>query len=377
MSHNTENVNNAHHLHAKEPLVRIVSRGLSEISRGKGILIRVFAILGALLVGALLITIMGHDPLAVYGEMLAGSLGSESVIKETIRIAVPLLITGLGISLAFRMRFWNIGAEGQILVGAVAASYFALFCYDSMPSWLLFIVMGVAGVLAGGLYGLIPAFFKSKWGTNETLFTLMLNYIALCFIKYLQNGPWKDPNLRGFPKIAMFDTSARLPKVFGIHIGWIIAIVLVVLVWLYLRRTKQGYEISVVGESTNTARYAGIKVNKVMLRTMFLSGGICGLVGFIQCSGADYTLAETTAGGIGFTAITVAWMAKLNPPIMALVAFFIAILDKGSGRIQTVFQIPASAAEVLTGIVLFFLLGCEFFINYKLVFRGAKEKKNG
>ena len=376
MSTKTDATQALHHpLHTKQPFVRMVKR--DDIPRTKAILIRAAAVVGALLVGALLILMLGHDPIAVYGEMIAGSIGSASVFRETIRIAIPLLITALGISLAFRMRFWNIGGEGQILAGAVAASYFALFFYDSLPSWLLLIIMGVAGVVAGGIFGIIPAAFKGKWGTNETLFTLMLNYIALCFVKYLQNGPWKDPALNGFPKIAMFDKAARLPKVFGIHIGWIIAVFLVALVWVCLRRTKQGYEIAVVGESTNTARYAGIKVNKVMLRTMFLSGGLCGLVGFLQCSGSDYTLAETTAGGVGFTAITVAWMAKLNPPVMAVVAFFIAMLEKGSGRIQTVFKIPMSAAEVLTGIVLFFLLGCEFFINYRLVFRGAKEKQNG
>jgi simple sugar transport system permease protein len=275
------------------------------------------------------------------------------------------------------MKFWNIGAEGQILVGAMAASYFALFQADNMSRPLLLLTMALTGIIAGGIWGLIPAVFKAKWGTNETLFTLMLNYIALKFLGYLQNGPWKDPNLRGFPKIAMFSEAAKLPKVMDVHIGWIIALILVGLVYLYLSRSKQGYEISVVGESTNTARYAGMNVGSIIMRTMFISGALAGLVGFIQVSGADYTLAETTAGGTGFTAITVAWLSKLNPAVMLFVSLVIAALEKGSNKIQTTFKIPASAAEVLTGIILFFMLGCEFFINYKLIFRGRKGHVRG
>ncbi len=356
-----------HHRQAKAPLVRMVKR--DDISRKKAVVIRLAAVVCALVTGGLLILALGHNPISVYAEMVVGSLGSTTVLQETIRNAIPLLITSMAVSLAFRMRFWNIGAEGQILAGAVAASYVALFLSESLGHVPSLLIMAVVAVVAGGLYGMIPAVFRAKWNTNETLFTLMLNYIALCFVKYLQNGPWRDPALNGFPKIAMFGSEARLPKLFGVNIGWIIALVLVVLVSIYLTRTKQGYEISVVGESSNTARYAGINVTKVMLRTMFISGALAGLVGFIQVSGADFTLSENTTGGVGFTAITVAWMSKLNPPVMLIVAFFIAMLTKGAGRIQTAFKIPASAANVLIGIILFFLLGCEFFINYKLVWR--------
>ncbi len=358
---------------SQEPFIRMVKR--DTIPRNKAILIRVIAVLGALLTGALIILALGHNPIAVYKDMIVGSVGSNTALLETIRIAIPLLVTSLGISLAFKMRFWNIGAEGQILVGAMAASYFALFQYQAIPRVPLLLIMAVVAVLAGGLWGLIPALFKAKWNTNETLFTLMLNYIALAFLAYLQNGPWKDPALRGFPKIAMFTEVAKLPKVFGVHIGWIIALILVVLVGIYMTRTKQGYEIAVVGESKSTAKYAGMNVGRVITRTMFLSGALAGLVGFIQCSGADYTITDTTAGGVGFTAITVAWLSKLNPYVMLLVAFAIAVLEKGANKIQTTFKIPASAAEVLTGIILFFMLGCEFFINYRLIFRGRKERK--
>ena len=357
----------------REPLVRIVKRG--EISAKKAWLIRALAALGAVLTGAPLILSLGHNPVAVYGQMVVGAVGSKIALVETIKIAIPLLGAAIAIAPAFKMKFWNIGAEGQIMAGAIAASYFALFYSQSLPRPLLLAVMMAAALAAGALWGVIPALFKAKWGTNETLFTLMLNYIILGFEQYLQNGPWKRPSSGGFPKIAMFDEAARLPRLFGVHIGWIFVLLLVVGMTIYLRRSKQGYEIAVVGESERTARYAGMNVSRIIVRTMLISGAIAGLVGFLQVSGANYTLTENTAGGIGFTAITVAWLAKLNPVVMVFIAALLAILQKGSGRIQTEFLIPASAAEVLTGIILFFMLGCEFFINYRLVLRGKEQKR--
>ena len=353
--------------HVKEPLLRIAKR--DSVSSRRDYAVRAAALLGALLAGAILLLALGHNPLHVYRDMVLGALGTQSALRETTRIAIPLLITGLGISLAFKMRFWNIGGEGQIIAGAMAASYFALFQYEKFSGVSLLIVMCIAAMVAGGLFGLIPALFKSKWNTNETLFTLMLNYIALEAVRYVQAGPWRDPKQRGFPKIAMFVDHARLPKLLGVHIGWVFAVVLVVLAYLYLSKSKHGYEISVVGESIPTARYAGMNVSRVFLRTMFISGALCGLTGYLTVSGANYTLSESVTGGVGFTAITVAWLAKLNPIAMVLVSLFIALLQKGANAIQTTFKIPLSAAEVLTGLILFFMLGCEFFLNYRLIFR--------
>lgn len=354
----------------REPLVRMVRR--ERISTGQVVFIRAVAVLLALLTGGLIILFLGHNPVGVYKEMIMGSLGTQTVFKETIRLAIPLLIASLGVSLAFKMRFWNIGGEGQLLFGAIAASYIALFYYDTMARVPLLLLMMAAGTVAGAIAGCIPALFKAKWNTNETLFTLMVNYIALCFVKYLQNGPWKDPTQRGFPKIAMFTEAAKLPKVLGVHIGWIIALALVLLAYIYLNHTKHGFEIAVVGESPRTAQYSGMRVGWIVIRTMLISGALCGLAGAIQVSGADYTLTEATAGGVGFTAITVAWLSQLNPIVMVFVAFAIAIMQKGAGKIQTTYKIPASAAEVLTGTILFFMLGCEFFINYRLILRGRK-----
>lgn len=355
-----------------EPFVRMVKR--DSIPRPKAFLVRAVALVGALLTGGILILSLGHNPFAVYWDMVLGSLGTGMALRETIRIAIPLLVTGLGIGIAFKMRFWNIGAEGQIIAGALAASYFALFQHQNLPGPLLIIVMFVAAVVAGGLVGFIPAAFKAKWGTNETLFTLMLNYIVLELVRYFQFGPWRDPRQKGFPKIAMFEDAARLPKVFGVHVGWIIALVLVVAVYFYVSRSKQGYELTVVGESVPTAHYAGMNVSRILTRTMFISGALCGLTGFLTVSGSNYTLSEAVTGGVGFTAITVAWLSRLNPVVMILISMFLALLEKGAGYIQTIYKIPSSASEILTGLILFFVLASEFFLAYRLVFRGREER---
>lgn len=358
--------------HYQEPLVRIAKR--EDLSRGRQWLIRLVAILLALVVGGVFIVVLHHNAFAVYRDMLVGSLATHTARTTTIRMMIPLLGVALAIAPAFKMKFWNIGAEGQIMMGAIAATYFALFWYDKLPKPVLLLVMLVAGAIGGGLWGLVPAVFKARWGTNETLFTLMFNYIALGIESYLQHGPWVDAKGTGFPIIAMFDKAARLPKVLGVHAGWIIVALLTVLMYVYMHYSKHGYEIAVVGESERTARYAGMNVGKIIMRTMFISGAIAGVVGMLVVSGADYTLNTGTSGGVGFTAITVAWLAKLNPFVMVLISLFLAVLSKGSNTIQTNFGIPASAAEVLTGIILFFMLACEFFINYRLVFRTNKRE---
>ncbi|MCL2190013.1 MAG: ABC transporter permease [Defluviitaleaceae bacterium] len=327
--------------------------------------IRAAALIIALIIGGLIIIALGHNPLRVYLEMINSAFGGRIGFNQKVRIFIPLLGAALAVGLAFKMRFWNIGAEGQILVGGIAASYFALF-HPNMPRPVLLITMGLAAAIAGGLWGLIPAFFRARWGTNETLFTLMLNYVALGIISYLQSGPWRSAGTL-HPIIDMFPAAARLPQVFGIHIGWIMVLVFTVLVYLYISRSKQGYQLTVVGESENTARYAGMNVGHIIMRTMILSGAIAGLAGFWQVSGADFTLNETTAGGVGFTAIIVAWLSRLNPIVMVPVALFIALLERGAVRIQTIFMIPATIAAVLIGIILFAMLACEFFVQYRVV----------
>ncbi|MFI3176681.1 MAG: ABC transporter permease [Eubacteriales bacterium] len=351
------------------PLIRITKR--SELSRRRIILLRVIAFMAALVCGGVFVAVIGYNPIQIYATILSGAFRSSMAIQSTVKLMIPLLITSLGITLAFKMKFWNIGAEGQMIMGAVFATYFALFHSHWNPA-LLILVMFVAGAVGGGLWGLIPAFFKVKYNTNETLFTLMLNYIALHIVSYLRDGPWMDPESQGFPKIARFDSAAMLPQVAGVQIGWIIGLILVVLVFVYLKYTKQGYEISVVGESKETARYAGMNVRKVVLRTMFISGAICGLAGMIKVTGSDATLTTAVAGGVGFTAIIIAWLAQLNPFVILVVSMLFSVLEKGSSVVQSTYGLSTNSADVLQGIILFFILGCEFFIRFQFIW-GKKK----
>ena len=354
----------------KMPLIRLAKR--DSMDPRKVWAIRLGSILIALLLGSLVILITGNNPFTAYGTMISGALGKKTAIRQTVKIAVPLLGCALAIAPCFRMRFWNIGAEGQITAGAIAATYFALYWVDKLPSFLLLIVMALAAALAGGIWGLIPAFFKAKWNTNETLFTLMMNYIIIGVVSWLQGGPWEGRP--GSQIIPQFDRAACLPKVFGVHCGWIIVLVLVVFIFIYMRYTKHGYEIAVIGDSINTARYAGMNVGRIMMRTMLLSGAISGIVGFIVVSGANGTLYNGVADGVGFTSITVAWLSQLNAFAMIVISMMLAVLSKGAETLQTQLSVPASISDIITGLLLFCMLGCEFFINYRLIFRGKHQE---
>ena len=314
--------------------IRISKR--AEVGTKKAVLFRAISVAAAIIAGGLFILCIGYNPFSVYGTIIKGAFSTSMAFQATVKVMIPLLISSLGVTLAFKMKFWNIGAEGQIIAGAICASYFALFHAD-LPHFLLMIIMFVAGIIGGGLYGLIPAFFKAKFGTNETLFTLMLNYIALYVIVWLRDGAWADPESGGFPKIARFVSNAQLDKVGGIQVGWIIGLILTVIVFIYLKYTKHGYEISVVSESHATARYAGMNPKKIMLRTMFFSGAVCGIAGMVQATGSDMTLATSVAGGVGFTAIIVAWLAQLEPIAILIVSFLFSVLEKGSSVMQSTF----------------------------------------
>ena len=353
-------------------MIRIAER--SEVSKNRNVLTRIAAIIMALMLSALFIVFLGHDPLKVYLSMIEGSFGSVYRFKETIISTIPLTITSLGILMAFKMKFWNIGAEGQMIMGAFLASYFALN-YPDMNRLALLTLMLVAGAVGGGIWGLIPAYFKSKYGTNEVLFTLMMNYIALKWITYLQYGPWKDKNALGFPKIPNFTSNAVLPKLFGIHVGWLIAIILTAMVYVFIHYTKKGYEINVIGESESTGAYAGMNVRKIILQAMFLGGALAGISGMIQASAVSGTLSVEVTGGVGYTAIIVTWLSGLSAPLIVIVSFLFAILIQGGSYIQTAFQIPQSAAQILQGMILLFVLGSEFFVKYQIIYKNIKLKK--
>lgn len=353
-------------------MFRIIRK--NAISNRDSIIIRATAIILALLVSAVFLAALQLNPALVYQGMLKGAFGSVYSFKETIIRAIPLLITALGISVAFKMQFWNIGGEGQILMGAFLSSFFA-FNFPSMPKVPLLTIMMVAGLIGGAIWAFIPAFFKSKWGTNETIVTLMMNYVALKWITYLQNGPWRDKASMGFPQMPLFKENAILPNVLGINIGWIIAILLVIAMYIFMNKTKKGYEIAVLGESEKTANYAGVNIKKTIIIAMLLSGGLCGLAGTIQASAVSYTLSVQVSGGVGYTAIIVAWLGALSAPVILVVSILFAALIEGGSYIQTAFGTPESTALILQSMVLFFVLGSEFFIRYKIVKKSTHSGK--
>ena len=351
----------------KEPLVRIIKR--DRASFGYKIWVRAAAIILALMADAVFIySVTGLNPLSVYGVMFNGTFMTSIRFSWAMRDLVTLLCIGIALAPAFKMKFWNIGAEGQILIGGACSAAVMIYAGDKMPTGLLLIVMFVASALGGMIWGMIPAVFKANWNTNETLFTLMLNYVAMQVVTYCIVF-WENP--KGSNTVGIINQATKggwLPELFGQKYGWNVVIVLILTVgmFIYLKYCKQGYEIAVVGESENTARYAGIQVKKVIIRTMAISGAICGIAGFVIVSGASHTISTATAGGRGFTAIIVAWLSKFNTFIMVAVSFGIVFMDQGAVQIATQYGLNENASNVLLGIILFFLIGAEFFINYRV-----------
>ena len=346
--------------------IRITKR--DNLSRKKEILITLLAIVLSIVFAGIILLIFGLNPFEIFKEIIMGSVGTGLRVKQTIVKAVPLIITSMGIIVAFKMKFWNIGAEGQILIGGACSAAVMIYAGDKMPTGLLLIVMFVASALGGMIWGMIPAVFKANWNTNETLFTLMLNYVAMQVITFCIVF-WENP--KGSNTVGIINQATKagwLPDLFGQKYGWNVVIVLILTVgmFIYLKYFKQGYEIAVVGESENTARYAGIQVKKVIIRTMAISGAICGIAGFVIVSGASHTISTATAGGRGFTAIIVAWLSKFNTFIMVAVSFGIVFMDQGAVQIATQYGLNENASDVLLGIILFFLIGAEFFINYRV-----------
>lgn len=356
----------------KQPLIHIVKR--DSLPWWKAYLIRAAAVLTGLVVcGVITFALTKENPLRIYKTMYDGSFGTERRIWSMMYETAILLAIALAVTPAFKMRFWNIGAEGQVLIGGLAAAACMLKIGDRVSNPALIAIMAVAGMAAGVVWAVLPAICKAFWNTNETLFTLMMNYIAMQLIAYY-SFIWSVP--KGAGQIGVINQSS--------HAGWLpviggqkyllivlVAAVLTLIMFVYLKYTKQWYEIAVVGESENTARYIGINIKKVIIRTLIISGAIAGLVGFLIVSGADHTVNNDTAGGRGFTAIMVSWLAKFNPLFMILTSFMIVFFQRGASEITTIFSdLNESFAEIITGIIIFFIIGCEFFINYRVVIRG-------
>ena len=356
-----------------EPLIKVTKN--DAMPPLKAWCVRGICILAALIVCALVIVcITGQNPIEVYVAMFKGSFGSSRKIWTMLKETAMLLAISLAVTPAFKMRFWNIGAEGQVLVGALATAA-CMIMGKSLPTLAVILLSIVCSALAGVIWGIIPAFFKAKWNTNETLFTLMMNYIAMQVVSYCIIF-WENP--KGSNKVGIINPSTNvgwLPSVFGqqYFIPVVAILALTIIMYFYLKSSKHGYEIAVVGESENTARYIGINVKKVILRTMALSGALCGLTGFLLVSGGGHTIASDTAGGQGFTAILVSWLAKFNPIVMMLTSFLLIFLGRGASEIATTFRLNESVSDIITGIILFFIIGSEFFINYKVTFRKSHK----
>ena len=368
-------MNNKHHT----PLLHLTRRKTMPWYGSVGI--RAIAIILALLVSAVVTMIMtGYNPVQVFSSMIYGCFGSRRKTWNVAQEIAILLCVSLALAPAFRMRFWNLGGEGQILAGSLASAACMILLGDKIPSGLLIVVMFAASLAAGAVWALIPAFFKAKWGTNETLFTLMMNYVATQLVAFYVIV-WEVPKGSGNIGIINQNTEAGwLPQIAGSKylLNILIVLALTVVVYVYMKTSKQGFEIAVVGESENTARYVGIKVERVIIRTLMLSGAICGLAGFLLVSGTSHTVNTTLAGGRGFTAVMVAWLAKFNPFSMIVSSFLLIFFKQGSNEISSALGLNQSYGDIMMGIVLFFIIGSEFFINYVLHVRkaGKEEQQN-
>jgi len=360
----------------KEPLIHITKRGLLPWYGAWGI--RGGAILLALIFCALVTTVVtGQNPLSVYVTIFNASFSTQRRTWVLVQNIAMLLSVSLALIPAFKMKFWNLGGEGQMLAGGLATAACMICLKDVFPNWAIILCMIVGSITAGALWGFIPAFFKAKFNTNETLFTLMMNYVATQLVAFFIII-WEVP--KGAGKIGIINQQTQigwLPVIgnYKYLLNVIVVAIICVAMYIYLGYSKHGYEISVVGESERTAKYVGIKVSRVIIRTMLLSGAICGLTGMLLVGGTDHTLTTSITGGRGFTAVMVAWLAKFNPIWMILTSFLLVFLQRGASEISTVFGLNQSYGDILTGIILFFIVGSEFFIQYKINFRQAAGKE--
>ncbi len=360
---------------AHEPWIRIAKR--SALVWWQSYLIRIAAVVLALLFCAgVSYLLTKENPIALYTAMFEGVFGTSRRMWKLAQNVAMLLCVSLAVTPAFRMRFWNTGAEGQVLIGGLATAACMILLGNKLSTPMLFVTMTVSAMAAGAIWAIIPAVFKAYWGTNETLFTLMMNYIAIQLVSFF-SLQWSVPKGSGQIGVINSSTEAGWFPALGGHkylLNILIVLVLTIVMYIYLKYSKQGYEIAVVGESEKTARYIGVNVKKVIIRTMLISGVLCGIAGLLLVAGTDHTITRDTAAGRGFTAIMVSWMAQFNPLYMLLTSFLIVFMQQGASEITTKFGLNESFSEILTGIIIFFIIGSEFFIRYSIKL-GKKHKE--
>ena len=361
--------------HIKEPLFHVVKR--DQMPMWKSLAVRVIAILSSLLLcGIICFVFLKINPLDFYETMFKGAFGSERRIWKMIKDLSVLLCISLAVTPAFKMRFWNIGAEGQVLVGCLASVACIIYFGGVLPEPALLVVMLAAAMLAASVWAVVPAIFKAFWNTNETLFTLMMNYIATSLVAYfLIIWVPSGSSTLGALKYGYLPTIGGAVDKYGYLLLIVIVALLTIAMFIYLKYSKHGYEISVVGESQKTACYIGINVKKIIIRTLVVSGMVCGIAGFLIVSALDHSVTTHTVGGQGFTAIMVSWLAKFNPFIMIATSFIITFLQQGADQVATNMSISNAFPDIIVGIILFFIISSEFFINYKIVFRKKEGSK--
>ena len=357
-------------------MIQISKRGA--VSRKRNIAIRLAAIVLAIIVCAVItMATTGTDPFAVFSAFINGSFGSERKLWIFLQDTAILLIISLAVTPAFKMHCWNLGAEGQVLAGAMAAAACMVLLGDTMSNGALIAYMVIVSVVTGALWAGIPAFFKAKFNTNETLFTLMMNYVATQIVAYFC-VKWENPV--GSCTIGVINAQNEagwLPQLGNKYLLVIlVAVIMTVLIYFYLNYTKHGYEIAVVGESERTARYIGIKVPRVIVRTMLFSGAICGVAGLLLVGGIHHTVSTSLVGGQGFTAVMVSWLAAFNPIVMILTSALLIFMGSGANQLATSCGLNQSFGDILTGVIIFFIIGSEFFVQYKISFR-KKSKEVG
>ena len=340
------------------------------------IVLPMIGVLAALIFCAALILVMGGNPLDAYKRLLQGAFGSGQKIATTLIKAIPLMLCGLCVAVAFKMRLMTIGAEGQMTIGCLAVSGIALFVPIEGP--LKIVVMLIVGFLAGGLWALISVLPKVYLGVSEVIVTLLMNYVGILFSEYFIYGPWRDPNGDNMPFSAPFEANAKLPNLFGsgVHAGILVALVAAVLLYFVLKRTVWGYQLKVIGESKNAARYAGMNIRRNILITMLISGGLAGLAGVCEVAGTVGILKTGISNDAGYTAIIIAYLAKFNPLVVVLVSVLFGGLQAGSYSMQLV-GLPVQIVPLLQGAILLFVLAAEYLTEYKIVFvqKEGKEKK--
>lgn len=334
--------------------------------KSNNMFVSLISILAALILCALFILFNGMNPITVYVKMLQGAFGSSFGISETLVKATPLLLCGLGVAIAYRISIWNIGAEGQFLLGAIGATAITIY-FPQLPGILYIPLMLIVGIASGALWGLLTAIPRTYFQVNELITSLMLNYVALLLLDYFVFGPWRDPEGFNFPGTPIFSPSQLLATIGDtrLHIGLFLAVLAVVLFSFLMLKTRWGYELRLLGANPSAAKYAGIRINKHILIVMMISGGLAGLAGMIEVSGVAGRLMYGVSPGYGYTAIIVAWLAKLNPFAMIISSVFIGGLIVGGYSVQTI-GLPSSMSFMLQGAILFCLIGGEMLSKYRL-----------